>query len=1002
MIRSRHTVILSVLCAAIVAIGQTAHIQNSKTQAKKAAITPTLKQAATQAMQLMSAHSIAKPSAHKAQEAAIRRRPMLQTGSAWPKFHANVQNTGFTINGGANGSPRWNTATNAAVEASAAIGADGTIYIGSTDGYFYALNSSDGSVKWTNSDPIGFVVSSAAIGGDGTIYFGCNDDNLYALSGLNGTTTWTYTTGAPITSSPTVATDGTIYFGSWDNYLYAVNADGTLKWKFLTGGPVESSPALGTDGTIYFGSDDFNVYAVNPDGTLKWQTATLGGVSSSPAVGRDGSVYVGSSDSNVYGLNGSTGVVKWTFATGGPVTSSPAVAPDSSVVIGSTDSNVYRLAGANGTQIWSSTLGGQVNSSPSIAGDGTIYVGCDDHNIYALNVINGSQIWSAATGDKVLSSPSISVDGSIYFGSLDKNVWAVGSEINTISITAVTVNPASIVGGTTSVGTVTLSANAPYNTDLVQLTCDNPNVFIPSFVIVPSGSNTVNFTIHSAIVTSSVTATITATSGGVNATTTLQVQPLQPTSLTLSPTSILGGVTTTTGTVTLNGTSPAGGTVVSLTSQWPAFVAVPATCTVPAGSTTGTFVVSTPHMWEIPFTDQINATSGGVTQSTTLQVNTNCLNTVTVNPTTVIAGKPVTCTLNLYGPAPAGGWPVTLASGAPYYLGVPATVTVPEGQTSATFTITPLKTTPTMTILISAHDSVIWHSTNLSVLGDSLTGVSMSPSSISAGTSSTGTINLKAPAPTGGWTVNLSTGAPSLVTIPSTVVIPAGSSTGTFTVTTKPTASNLTVGIYAADATSAANTSLTLNGNALASVSVNPGSVVAGGGATGTVTLSSPAGTGGWTVNLSAGVPSEVTVPASVTVLAGATTATFPITTKVMTSTLSIGIYGSDGVTTKSTLLTVNGDSIAGFTLNPSSVKGGTSSTGTITLKSPAPSGGWLVKVSVGVPGTITVPATVLVPAGATSTTFILNTKSVSSSLTSLVFVSDTVTGQSAYLTVTP
>jgi hypothetical protein len=42
------------------------------------------------------------------------------------------------------------------------------------------------------------------------------------------------------------------------------------------------------------------------------------------------------------------------------------------------------------------------------------------------------------------------------------------------------------------------------------------------------------------------------------------------------------------------------------------------------------------------------------------------------------------------------------------------------------------------------------------------------------------------------------------------------------------------------------------------------------------------------------------------------------------------------------------------------------------------------------------------VPAGATSTTFILNTKSVSSSLTSLVFVSDTVTGQSAYLTVTP
>ncbi len=65
----------------------------------------------------------------------------------------------------------------------------------------------------------------------------------------------------------------------------------------------------------------------------------------------------------------------------------------------------------------------------------------------------------------------------------------------------------------------------------------------------------------------------------------------------------------------------------------------------------------------------------------------------------------------------------------------------------------------------------------------------------------------------------------------------------------------------------------------LTSLTVNPSSVVGGSPSTGTVTLSGPAPAGGAVVSLSSDNTLAATVPASVTVAAGATSATFPVTT---------------------------------------------------------------------------------------------------------------------------
>ncbi len=317
---------------------------------------------------------------------------------------------------GTPGTLKWtfiaNTYTD--VDSSPAIGADGTIYVGSGNGMFYAVNP-DGTLKW--SYQTGFeITSSPAVGDDGTIYVGSHDDNLYAFN-PDGTVKWTYTTGGTIGSSPAVGSDGTIYFSSGDYKFYALNSDGTLKWSYRT--PeydiFVSSPAIGADGTIYVGSNDDNLYALNPDGTKRWSFTTEGSVASSPAIGSDGTIYVGSDDYRLYAIN-PNGTKKWSYKTEYFIMGSPAIGSDGTIYIGSWDNKLYAVSSA-GSLKWSYPVAAIV-SSPAVGSDGTIYVGSgsSDNSLYAINP-NGELLWSYATESQIGSSPAIGSDGTLYFGS---------------------------------------------------------------------------------------------------------------------------------------------------------------------------------------------------------------------------------------------------------------------------------------------------------------------------------------------------------------------------------------------------------------------------------------------------------------------------------------------------------------------------------------------------------------------------------------------------------
>ena len=99
---------------------------------------------------------------------------------------------------------------------------------------------------------------------------------------------------------------------------------------------------------------------------------------------------------------------------------------------------------------------------------------------------------------------------------------------------------------------------------------------------------------------------------------------------------------------------------------------------------------------------------------------------------------------------------------------------------------------------------------------------------------------------------------------------------------------------------------------------------------------------------------------------------------------------------------TTSAPALSGVMVNPQEVRGGASSQGTVFISLPAPPGGAVVELTSGEPAVAGVPASVTVPAGQTSTTFLVPTAAVTSSHT--VVITATAGGQSrfAFLSVTP
>lgn len=174
--------------------------------------------------------------------------------------------------------------------------------------------------------------------------------------------------------------------------------------------------------------------------------------------------------------------------------------------------------------------------------------------------------------------------------------------------------------------------------------------------------------------------------------------------------------------------------------------------------------------------------------------NPPLLSQLSLSPASVVGGSAVSATLSLGGAAPVGGIQVALSSSDPnaFFTAGP-TVTIPAGASSATVQVTTTAVSAAASANLSASANGVTQTTLLDLVAPyTLTGFSISPASQYGIFTATGTVTLSGPA-SASAVVALSSGNPAVVTVPASITIPAGASSGTFAITLKPVTADTAV-----------------------------------------------------------------------------------------------------------------------------------------------------------------------------------------------------------------
>ncbi|MGA3101053.1 MAG: choice-of-anchor D domain-containing protein [Terracidiphilus sp.] len=591
--------------------------------------------------------------------------------------------------------------------------------------------------------------------------------------------------------------------------------------------------------------------------------------------------------------------------------------------------------------------------------------------------------------------------------SLTSNSSGGGSTVIVLSGTGVPVLSAlnctsgAIAGAGTDSCTATLNTAAASGGFVVSLSSSNSLATVPASVTVAAGSISANFTVNVSPVNSAETAILTASAGSVSEIFTLDLNASSPI-LSLSTSSIDFGDAVTnipateTLTLTSTGTSAVTVSAASLTgtgfadsgATFPLTLNPNQAATVtlqfdPAatGSTTGELDL-TSNSSDGNF-KRIGLRGRGVPRLTQL----SCTNT------TITGAGTDNCTVTTSTAVPSGGLNVNLTSNNPSFV-VPASMTLAAGSTSGNFSATVSAVNVAQAVTVSAN------ATGFSAFA----GVQLEAASISLGVSSSslsfGNVNVNTAT---SQTVTLSSTGTSAVTVSAASVAGTGfmvsgatfpltlnpNQTATLTVQFDPTTAGAATAQLTLTSNSSSGTSTLINLSgtgmpALTALSCASGSITEAGSDSCTVTLNTAAA-GGFTVSLASN-DSAVTVPASVTVGAGATTANFTATVSAVstaqTATLTasangvaqtFGVQLNGGVPTLSGLSCSNG-SFTGAGTDSCTV---TLSAAAASLSAAAASGGLIVSLASNNTA-VTLPASVTVAAGATTASFTATVTSVS------------------------
>ncbi len=301
---------------------------------------------------------------------------------------------------------------------------NGTVFVGSGDRSFYAIDAATGKKKWSydmgyamaNNNNTSFPVPPAVVG-DGTIYFS-TADGLHAIDALTGKRKWLFETwqanyfDTKHAAQGPVLGDGLIYLTLWvytdpntqKSILYAIDPEsGKPKWMTNVGGWDVTAPAT-SKGLAFFAVEDpgptptsfsgrETLYAINAaDGQIKWKVNTGRKYRTQLLIAGD-AIYL-STDTNLLALQLETGHQIWSFSAdeiSGIRTDNERlyVATHKGSIMRPKDT-LHALALSTGQEKWSQDFSG--SAVVAAIQDGVVYAG--QGHLHAIDSATGKELWS--------------------------------------------------------------------------------------------------------------------------------------------------------------------------------------------------------------------------------------------------------------------------------------------------------------------------------------------------------------------------------------------------------------------------------------------------------------------------------------------------------------------------------------------------------------------------------------------------------------------------------
>jgi hypothetical protein len=354
--------------------------------------------------------------------------------------------------------------------------------------------------------------------------------------------------------------------------------------------------------------------------------------------------------------------------------------------------------------------------------------------------------------------------------------------------------------------------------------------------------------------------------------------------------------------------------------------------TVVAGRTTSTDFPVTTGAAETTtasgFVTTLNLTAGGGT----------AILGITLTPTSIICGNTasgeVTLTNSTNIPTT-----VTFSSSGPVVF-QPSRVTIPAGTTVGAFKIATQNVLSLTHVDFTVTAGASTGSGAITLLPVALSGISVSDGLLLGGSNVNATVKLNSGA-VGTVTVDLSSNNAG-VTVPPSINIPRGSSSLSFTVNTHPVASNALATITATYNGTTKTCQISLVAPTIQSLVTKPPTVMGSVPSQGIIHLTGNAATGGDTIHLLSN-STFASVPPTVLVEAGASTAVFKITTSPVSATTLATITATDLNSSKTGTVALQSAALSSVVALQPSIQGGSQTAGVVYLTGEAGPNGDIV-----------------------------------------------------------